>query len=131
MKIALLILILMIFCHIIADYNLQGWLASAKQKEWWEKNAPDKMYKNDYKMALFMHSFAWSFMVMVPVAIYALCMKGFFCVHFFWFLWNIGMHYFIDDQKANKKEINLVEDQLWHLLQIVLTWSGCVIPILF
>ena len=126
MKIALLILILMIFCHIIADYNLQGWLASAKQKEWWEKNAPDNMYKNDYKMALFMHSFTWSFMIMVPVAIYALCMKEFFLCSFFWFLWNIGMHYFIDD----RKEINLVEDQLLHLWQIALTWAACVIPIL-
>lgn len=58
-------------------------------------------------------------------------MKEFFYVHFVWFILNIGIHYFIDDQKANKKEINLVEDQLWHLLQIVLTWSGCVIPILF
>lgn len=121
----------MIFCHIIADYNLQGWLASAKQKEWWEKNAPDNMYKNDYKMALFMHSFAWSFMVMVPAAIYALRMKEFFYVHFVWFIFNIGMHCFIDNQKANRKEINLVEDQLLHLLQIVLTWAGCVIPILF
>lgn len=131
MKIALLILILMIFCHIIADYNLQGWLASAKQKEWWEKNAPDNMYKNDYIMALFMHSFTWSFMIMVPAAIYALCMKDIFYVHFLWFIWNIGIHCFIDNQKANRKEINLVEDQLWHLLQIVLTWAGCVIPILF
>lgn len=37
--------LLMIFCHIIDDYNLQGWLASAKQKEWWKKNAPEKLYE--------------------------------------------------------------------------------------
>ena len=35
------IILCMIFCHIIADYNLQGWLVSAKQKSYWEKNAPD------------------------------------------------------------------------------------------
>lgn len=121
----------MVFCHIIADYNLQGWLASAKQKEWWEKNAPDKLYKNDYKMALFMHSFAWSVMVMIPAAIYALYMKEFSWMQFFWFGWNIWMHYFTDDRKANKKQLNLVQDQFWHLWQIVLTWGGCVIPILF
>lgn len=131
MKIALLILILMIFCHIIADYNLQGWLASAKQKEWWEKNAPDKMYKNDYKMALFVHSFAWSFMVQLPVVIYALYMDKFFWIQFYLFVWNVVMHYVVDNQKANKKEINLVKDQLWHMWQILITWAGCVIPIVF
>lgn len=131
MKIALLILILMVFCHIIADYNLQGWLASAKQKEWWEKNAQDKKHKNDYKMALFMHSFAWAFMVQLPVAIYALYMKEFSWIQFLWFGWNIWMHYFTDDRKANKKQLNLVQDQFWHLWQIALTWTGCIIPILF
>lgn len=129
MKIALLILILMIFCHIIADYNLQGWLASAKQKEWWEKNAPDKMYKNDYKMALFMHSFAWSFMVMVPVAIYALYMKEFSWMQFAWFIWLIVDHYYMDDRKANHKTVNLIWDQVWHLESIVLVWIGCVLLI--
>lgn len=42
------ILFTMIFCHIVDDYYLQGWLASAKQKSWWEKNAPEKLYKYDY-----------------------------------------------------------------------------------
>lgn len=129
MKIALLILILMIFCHIIADYNLQGWLASAKQKEWWEKNAPDKKYKNDYKMALFMHSFAWSFMVQLPAAIYALYMKEFSWMQFFWFGWLIIDHCYMDDRKANYKSVNLIWDQVWHLESIVLVWIGCVLSI--
>ena len=25
---------IMIFCHVVDDYYLQGWLASAKQKKW-------------------------------------------------------------------------------------------------
>lgn len=33
----IVILFTMIFCHIVDDYYLQGWLASAKQKSWWEK----------------------------------------------------------------------------------------------
>lgn len=53
----ILFLLGMIFCHIVDDYYLQGWLASAKQKEWWSKNAPNPLYKYDYIMALFMHSF--------------------------------------------------------------------------
>lgn len=63
------ILFTMIFCHIVDDYYLQGWLASAKQKSWWEKNAPGKLYKYDYLAALFMHSFSWSFMIMLPPTI--------------------------------------------------------------
>ena len=62
------IFLLMIFCHIVDDYYLQGWLASAKQKRYWEENAPDKMYKHDYIWALIMHSFSWTFMIMLPVA---------------------------------------------------------------
>ena len=62
------IVLLMIFCHIVDDYYLQGWLASAKQKKYWEENAPDKMYRFDYIWALIMHSFSWAFMIMLPVA---------------------------------------------------------------
>ena len=54
----ILILAAMILGHILADYNLQGWLASAKQRKYWKENAPKKMYQYDYIMALFMHSFA-------------------------------------------------------------------------
>ena len=67
-----IILLSMIFCHIVDDYYLQGWLASAKQKEWWKKNAPEKMYSRDYIMALFMHSFSWAFMIMLIPTIYLL-----------------------------------------------------------
>ena len=42
----------MLFLHIVDDYYLQGFLASAKQKSWWEKNEPNKMYSKDYIIAL-------------------------------------------------------------------------------
>ena len=48
MYLKIILLLGMLFCHIVDDYYLQGWLASAKQKSWWEKNAPDELYKNDY-----------------------------------------------------------------------------------
>ena len=59
----------MLFCHIVDDYYLQGWLASAKQKKWWEQNASNPLYKNDYIMALVEHAFSWTFMVHVPIVI--------------------------------------------------------------
>ena len=45
-------LLLMIFFHIVDDYYLQGWLASAKQKEWWKQNAPQCLYQYDYIWAI-------------------------------------------------------------------------------
>lgn len=120
MGIKILILFTMIFLHIVDDYYLQGWLASAKQKSWWEKNAPDKMYKNDYLVALFMHSFSWSFMIMLPTTIYLLIIGG------TWFpmlyVGNLIIHMYIDNLKANKHEINLIQDQSTHMIQIVVTW---------
>ena len=63
------IVMLMIFMHIVDDYYLQGWLASAKQKKYWEENAPEKLYRSDYIWALIMHSFSWAFMIMLPIAV--------------------------------------------------------------
>ena len=121
MNIKIFILISMIFCHIVDDYYLQGWLASAKQKSWWIKNAPNKLYKNDYLMALFCHSFSWSFMIQLPILIYS-----FYTHLFIWnillFIINVIIHMFVDNLKANKLKINLIQDQIIHFIQIVVTW---------
>ena len=113
--------LLMIFCHIVDDYYLQGWLASAKQKEWWEKNAPAKLYEKDYIWALLMHSFSWTFMIMLPIAIYS----GFDVdvIFVIMFMFNMIIHALVDNLKANMKLINLWTDQFIHLIQIVLTFT--------
>ena len=112
-------ILVMIFCHIVDDYYLQGWLASAKQKKYWQDNAPEEMYKFDYIWALIMHSFSWAFMVMLPIAV----TKGFdLTVSFFvLFAFNLIVHAITDDLKANKKKINLWGDQLIHIWQIAFT----------
>lgn len=122
MEVKIFILLAMVFCHIIDDYNLQGWLASAKQKSYWEQNAPDPMYKRDYIMALIMHSISWSFMMMLPVMVYQMYNDYSIVMTFIFFIINTILHIQIDDMKANRKQINLVQDQLFHLIQIVLTW---------
>lgn len=115
----LFVILWMIFFHVIADYNLQGWLASAKQKSYWEQNAPGKMYEHDYITALIMHSIGWSFMVMLPIAyVQSFDVRFNF---FILFVLNIIIHAFVDDLKANKKLINLYQDQFIHMVQIVLT----------
>ena len=124
----LLILLAMIFCHIADDYYLQGWLASAKQKTWWKKNAPEKLYQNDYIMALFMHSFSWSFMIMIPIIIYLLVRKISFqewlIIPYFV---NMSIHCIVDNLTANKRQINLIQDQSIHLVQIFVTWMVVMI----
>lgn len=113
----------MIFCHIIDDYNLQGWLASAKQKSWWKDNAPDNLYKYDYLCALLMHSMSWSFMIMLPVAAYYRFQIDEHAAYFiFYYIVNAVIHMYVDNLKANKKTINLWQDQIAHIAQIVWTY---------
>lgn len=113
------VVLLMIFCHIVDDYYLQGWLASAKQKQYWQENAPQDLYKRDYIWALIMHSFSWAFMIMLPIAyVNSFAVDSVFLIMF---AMNVVIHAMIDNLKANEKKINLWEDQLAHLVQIGLT----------
>ena len=92
-----------------------------KQKDWWvEQTGFTKLYKYDYIVALLVHSFSWSFMILLPFFITSSfnitpVILGAFCV-------NIVIHAVVDDLKANKKKINLWVDQLIHLIQIIATW---------
>lgn len=119
----MILIFTMIFCHIVDDYYLQGWLASAKQKSWWEANAPDELYKNDYKMALIEHAFSWSFMIHFPIIISSFFIKIPYLsfVYSITLVINLCIYAFVDNLKANKKKINLVTDQIIHLFQVVIT----------
>ena len=115
------VLLLMIFLHIVDDYKLQaGVLNNLKQKKFWKENAPDELYKYDYIWALIMHSFSWSFMIMLPFT-YILNFNlniPFIII----FVLNLITHAIIDDLKANRHAINLIQDQIFHIIQIILTW---------
>ena len=119
-------ILLMLFLHIVDDYALQSfWLSNGKQKKWWQLHAPDPFYKNDYLMALAMHSLSWSFMIMIPVA----WSKNFdvgllFVVTFFI---NALIHGTVDHLKANKHMLNLIQDQMIHIIQIMVTASIFII----
>ena len=115
------ILLLMIFLHIWDDFGRQGIMASMKQKSWWEKQEEYlPMYRYDYIVALLMHSFSWTFMIMLPI----------FALNHFEITWGLGscfcinaiIHALTDNSKANFKEINLVFDQTVHLAQIFCIW---------
>ena len=102
----------MLFCYIVDDYYLQGWLASAKQKDWWRKNAPEPLYRNDYVMALIEHAFSWTFMIHLPIIIYTIIFNISINVNWFFvvFIINWGIHVLTDNAKANLKKINLIQD---------------------
>lgn len=106
-------ILVMILAHLIADFNLQGWLADGKQKLWWHSMSAPKKYRYDYIAALVCHALYWSIAICLP-------------------LWNSPMlayavisntiiHAIVDDLKANRKKLNLIQDQLLHLAQIVVT----------
>ena len=128
MSIKILILFCMIFCHIVDDYYLQGILASMKQKEWWKEFYPDDKYKKDYIVALIMHGFSWTFMIMLSPTVYLLLTDSFnLLVFIILFVVNAFLHTFVDNQKANKKTINLITDQSFHIIQIIWTWLGLLL----
>ena len=114
----------MFFCHIVDDFSLQGKFSFLKQKSWWVKACNDdglnyEKYKNDYRMALFEHSLEWSIAIMLPV-IFLLNVNGWLllgCV-----VVNTIIHYIVDDAKANQLRLNLIQDQLLHFIQIVITF---------
>ena len=116
----ILILVSMIFCHVIDDYVLQSLcLVNLKQKSWWEANTSDQKYRHDYLVGLLMHSISWGFMIMLPII---LITKG--QLNWLWLVYpvNVFIHAAVDHLKANKRILNLVEDQFIHLVQITITW---------
>ena len=117
----IILLLGMLFCHIVDDYYLQGFLASAKQKSWWEKNYPNPLYKNDYIMALVEHGFSWTFVIHLPVIVLMIASGNYTNIYLFIMLFVVNwiVHIITDNAKANKLKINLIQDQLIHILQIV------------
>ena len=118
------ILLLMVFCHLIDDFVLQDKFTYLKQKSWWEKTCRDEglsieKYGKDYVMALFEHSLEWSIAIILPI-IFILDVPG-------WVLLcsvviNTIIHYIVDNAKANQLRLNLIQDQLIHFIQIIVTW---------
>lgn len=115
------IFLIMILLHIIDDFVLQPiCLSKLKQKSFWEAYIKDdEKYKFDYKVALVIHALSWSIMIHLPLMVIGVGEYGIFIS----VLLNTIMHAWTDDEKANKLNITLFEDQILHLGQIVGTWA--------
>ena len=91
-----------------------------KQKEWWTNtykvDINKTKYHHDYKAALFVHSFMWGFIIYLSFLFYKLDLVFLIVATI-----NALIYYIIDDLKANKKKINLIQDQRFHVYQIIIS----------
>ena len=117
--------------HLVADYTLQGILCDLKQQGWWfeqlkklayKTNDTEKQdrlfakYSHDYISGLICHAAMWSILTFLPLMF--VCSQLVFAVVV---VCNLAIHCLVDHLKANKRLINLNQDQALHLLQIVAT----------
>ena len=115
------VFLIMILLHIIDDFVLQPiCLSKLKQKSFWATYVKDdEKYKFDYKVALVIHALSWAIMIHLPL----MFIVSNEILVFISVIINTAIHAYIDDEKANKLNINLFEDQMMHIGQIVGTWA--------
>ena len=114
------ILLCMLFLHIVDDFYLQGILANLKQKAWWQEHYPNALYRYDYVVALVMHAASWGFLIHLPLAyVWQFNPPWYFYAAF---VTNVIVHAVVDNEKANRLNINLLTDQLMHIVQVFVTW---------
>lgn len=136
---AIILFFLMLFCHIFDDFYLQGILADMKQKSYWDKCTIKlsienrRMYMNDYKIAIIIHALSWGISINLPIFIVLIISRSIIPNMFGVLLLaeliiNILIHAMVDNEKANKKSINLIQDQLIHFSQVFITFIiWCII----
>ena len=107
---------------------LDYWHTFGKTLKILESEYEFTLYENDYIIALLAHSFSWTFMMMLPVAIYLNFSLD--LIFILVFVGNVIAHALIDNWKCNKYEINLIQDQILHILQIIFTFCVCVLNLI-
>jgi hypothetical protein len=117
-----LLFFIMVWLHIVDDYYLQSILAQMKQKKWWINNEEYKpLYKYDYIVALIAHGFSWSFTVHIPfIVLYFMNSNINQYTLIFSIIIHTFIHTYVDNMKANKRCINLIVDQLIHMIQLII-----------
>jgi hypothetical protein len=109
--------LIMVVLHVIADYICQtDVMAKYKQKKSWDGLA--KQYEYDYIVFLCVHSILWSAIVFLPLLFYTNYNT---VIYYDIVMINTIIHMIIDDLKCNKLKINLIVDQVLHLIQMQLT----------
>lgn len=113
-----LLLPLMILCHIIEDFHIQGVMANMKQKSFW--NPYGEKYADDWKPVIILHGMEWAMLTSMPCLV-----MSWFDVPMWFVLVIVTMgllHAYIDHLKANVGKINLITDQTLHMCQIMIIY---------
>ena len=79
-------------------------------------------------MALCEHAFSWTFMIMLPIFI----VRGFHVTLSLGIVFFINwlIHSITDNAKANLNKINLVQDQIIHIIQVCITFVLFVLGVI-
>ncbi len=99
-------------------------MSELKQKKFWQENAPNKLYRYDWLIALIEHGFSWTFMIMLPIT-YSMIQSTQsvnIVTYIIVFVINTIIHSVVDDLKCNRFKINLLIDQGIHIIQVIVTW---------
>ena len=110
--------------HFFSDFTLQGLLAQLKCQDWWKKNYPEPLYRNDWLCGLIEHAVYWVLVTAAPII--WLWRGGAFALVFL-LATQAALHAWIDHWKANKHDMSLSLDQILHVVQIgviVSVWYG-------
>lgn len=85
-------------------------------------------YGGDYIPVLFLHGFEWAMFIHIPIMVSYILYTNVFLSDMFLTLLcasiilNMLIHVVVDHEKANRMSINLIADQLIHLIQIMATF---------
>ena len=113
-----LLLPLMILCHIIEDFHIQGVMADMKQASFWRSYG--EKYANDWKPVIILHGMEWAILTSMPCLV-----MSWFDIPLWFVLVIVAMgllHAYIDHLKANVGKINLITDQTLHMSQIMIIY---------
>lgn len=136
----ILLFIACYFTNILEVYHIQGSLTNMRMQKWWEESLnkkylcknikvdqPEvwKMDKNSWIPCLIAHAFEWTFCSILPLAIYGYANYHFENTFFWWifiavFFGNVILHYVIDIFRTHVTKITWFQDQLLHLVQIII-----------
>lgn len=105
----------MIFCHFIFDCYFQT-NKTMKNKQWWKKRHDKSMKQYNYLIGLMIHSFVWSFGILLP---FTFVNKE---LNYVLLIMNTLIHAIVDNLKTNEKRLSSVQDQILHIVQIIITF---------
>lgn len=133
-----LLLFIMFFLGIVAEFNMQGKLLKLKSEQWWDQqlaryDLPDdfpdsrqahKMYRFDFLVGLILHGFLWSFMILLPLLVLMFVKNDFYVLAYvLCLIGNTAIHAFVSHLMCNRFIINLAEEQIGRIIQILVSWS--------